>query len=761
MRELVQQPGSDQERADLDPDHLGARCEDSGAAQPAPAADPEQLHAHAALLIEQALSHTALLTERLLHLTRGLGLLPQKSAADDPFGPLVVSDDDVSTVLSSLQRKPEIQAASFGQSCRDPFRAAIRASRAALWRRLQEPATQQSGLASIVQAYTLSKIALDLFLVAIAADWDQRFARLFGFLNNDVCEQRPKVAHLLLTAQAGAPLGSTAAIELMDRALVGPGLIIRESNVSAPFSSQTVRVPGHIVELSAAIITTRHAPGRSWSELRWSDEEKESLANALRRELHRTRGQRLVLLEGPPGSGRLAMAQAAARDADTGVEVCALPRMASDLRSCDRLLAQAACRAKAAGRALVVRSDGALKDGAPTLTVVAAHAARLSIPCFVLVRAGEIEAIDSTIRFVRFAPPRIKPTGRRTLWNESLTSHGLRASASTLDDISARYAITPGRIIEISEELEVRQTWQGDPTVEVGDVRQTLRDITVQRLSGLAARYDSRITLADLVFPDSVHARLEELVQRLRHRHKVLSGWSFADKAHESYGVSALFVGPAGTGKTAAAAAIANALEIDLYIVDFSSIMSKWVGETEQNLARVFDEAEASSVALLFDEADSLFGKRSSEQKSASDRYANLTVNYLLQRMERYSGLAILTTNLEKAMDEAFQRRITSRVKFPATDEEQRLKLWRHLLPTEASYAPDVDLALLAEQHELQGSHIRRALTRAAFRAASSGRENPVLTQEDLEWAAAAEYEDMGRLAYSGGTDPGGGSSLF
>jgi SpoVK/Ycf46/Vps4 family AAA+-type ATPase len=227
----------------------------------------------------------------------------------------------------------------------------------------------------------------------------------------------------------------------------------------------------------------------------------------------------------------------------------------------------------------------------------------------------------------------------------------------------------------------------------------------------------------------------------------VLSEWRFGYGNARGHGVSALFSGPPGTGKTAAAGAVAQALEINLYVINLSSIMSKWVGETEENLARVFDEAEASSVALLFDEADSLFGKRSAEMRSANDRFANITINYLLQRMETYGGLAILTTNLESAIDTAFSRRITNRVVFPAPDLEYRVLLWRELLPAQARYADDVDLETLARQFELPGARVKSALARAAFRVAASGRREPILAQADLVWAAENEYKDMGLLA--------------
>jgi SpoVK/Ycf46/Vps4 family AAA+-type ATPase len=207
-------------------------------------------------------------------------------------------------------------------------------------------------------------------------------------------------------------------------------------------------------------------------------------------------------------------------------------------------------------------------------------------------------------------------------------------------------------------------------------------------------------------------------------------------------GVSALFAGPPGTGKTMAAAVLAGELGLELFRIDLSRVVSKYIGETESNLARVFDEASASRAILLFDEADSLFGKRT-DVRSSVDRYANMEINYLLQRMESFDGISILTTNLEHAMDEAFRRRLHFRVRFEAPDDQMRARLWQKLLPAEAEQTGDIDLAALGRRFEMSGGHIRNAALRAAFLAAGEGR---AIDQAALVAAAEREVEEMGRI---------------
>ena len=242
-----------------------------------------------------------------------------------------------------------------------------------------------------------------------------------------------------------------------------------------------------------------------------------------------------------------------------------------------------------------------------------------------------------------------------------------------------------------------------------------LREAARGGLDVLARRIESRATFDDLVLPRYVSAQLREIASQLRHRHQVYEEWGFGQSHDRGQGIAALFTGESGTGKTLAAEAIANEARLDLYRIDLASVVSKYIGETEKNLSRVFDAAEVSGAVLLFDEADALFGKRS-EVKDSHDRYANIEVAYLLQRIESYRGLAILTSNMKSALDRSFLRRIRFVVQFPFPDAVARAEIWRRQFPPAAPLDP-VDFAALAKL-QLAGGNIRAVALNAAFKAA-------------------------------------------
>lgn len=260
-------------------------------------------------------------------------------------------------------------------------------------------------------------------------------------------------------------------------------------------------------------------------------------------------------------------------------------------------------------------------------------------------------------------------------------------------------------------------------------------------LDGLAERIESAATWDELVLPDASLQALRALASSLRQRARVHGAWGFAERGERGLGVGALFAGPSGTGKTLAAEVLAAELRLDLFRVDLSQLVSKYLGETEKNLRRVFDAAERGAAILLFDEADALFGRRG-EARDAHDRYANLEVAYLLQRMEAYRGLAILTTNLESALDPAFLRRLRFVVRFPLPGAAERLALWRRAFPVRTP-TEGLDFERLA-QLGLTGGGIHNVALRAAYRAAEAG--TPVRMEHVLD-AARAEYEKLGRQA--------------
>ncbi len=328
----------------------------------------------------------------------------------------------------------------------------------------------------------------------------------------------------------------------------------------------------------------------------------------------------------------------------------------------------------------------------------------------------------------------------------ALAHHGLVAHGHT--ELASRYRVGPGVLERVVTDLARTRAAaaidpQHDATDELGGA---LRQHITSRLGATATRVARLAGWSDIVLPDDVIDSLREFVARVRHRRTVYETWGYDRKLTSARGVTALFTGSPGTGKTLVASAIAKDLGLDLYRVDLARVVSKWIGETERNLASVFDAAEDGQAIVLFDEADSLFTKRT-EVKSSVDRYANLEVNYLLQRLDTFEGIAILTTNFGGGIDAAFKRRLSFRLTFPFPDEELRERLWRIHVPPEVPRAGELDFVALAERYRLSGGYIRNAAVRAAFLAASEGAG---LGQGHLERAVALEYREIGKLVESG-----------
>ena len=321
------------------------------------------------------------------------------------------------------------------------------------------------------------------------------------------------------------------------------------------------------------------------------------------------------------------------------------------------------------------------------------------------------------------------PAEQKRLWQQTL---GVAAQNSNgfLDNLAGQFRMS-ARAIHATGSLYA----DAGP----GVLWSSCRAAAQPRLEELAQCIVPAAAWDDLILPDAQKNILRQIAAQARHRMKVYETWGFATKGRRGLGVSALFAGESGTGKTLAAEVLAHQLDLDLYRIDLSSVVSKYIGETEKNLRQVFDAAEEAGAALLFDEADALFGKRS-DVKDSHDRYANIEVSYLLQRMEAYQGLAILTTNLKSALDRAFQRRLRFIVEFPFPSPAEREAIWRRAFPP-AAPTDGIDPAALA-QLKLPGGSIRNIALNAAFLAAEANR--PVAMAHILE-AAHQEAEKNGR----------------
>lgn len=356
------------------------------------------------------------------------------------------------------------------------------------------------------------------------------------------------------------------------------------------------------------------------------------------------------------------------------------------------------------------------------------------------------QGIDRKRSLFYLAFPLPKYKQRAALW-----SYFLKQDSKELDIeiLSAQFLLTTEQIrdaVALAQDLAL----QADRRVQRSDLFQAARHYSSPNLSGLADKIVPRFDWDDFILPEEQMSILKELVTRVRKRSLVLEEWALGKKLVSSSGVTVLFAGPPGTGKTMAAEIIAGELGFDLYKIDLSRMVSKYIGETEKNLGRLFDEAANSNAILFFDEADAIFGKRS-EVKDAHDRYANIEVSYLLQRMESFNGLTILATNLRANMDEAFTRRLQFAVNFPFPDKAERLRIWQTLLPATLPHKTDLNLKLMADRFKLAGGSIRNIIVSAAYLAAADGQ---VLTMEHLAHATRRELQKMGRLISHVGLTP-------
>lgn len=307
------------------------------------------------------------------------------------------------------------------------------------------------------------------------------------------------------------------------------------------------------------------------------------------------------------------------------------------------------------------------------------------------------------------------PMGQRRLWEIALGPES-NGQEEVVDQVSEQFRLSADAIVALGTAIVTRQSNDGERFSR--RLWNVCRSISRPHLETLAERITPAATWEDLILPQTQMQMLRQLAAQARNRMTVYERWGFAVRGRRGLGLSALFSGPSGTGKTLAAEVLATHLRLDMYRIDLSAVVSKYIGETEKNLRQVFDAAETGGVLLLFDEADALFGKRA-EVKDSHDRYANIEVGYLLQRMENFQGLAILTTNSKTSLDKAFQRRLRFTVDFPFPDSTEREAIWKRVFPP-ATPTEGLNPVLLAKLN-MAGGNIRNIALNAAFLAAEQG----------------------------------------
>ena len=688
-----------------------------------------------------------------------------RRAGTGEFRGLYVSDEEVDALLSAEPGERAVagwaEVEGEAAALRDEIRRRADEGRRAGFR---------PRLPHLCATFNLNPFEADLLLLAFAAEFDARHRKLFAYLQDDVARPVPTVelalsllcVNALERARARECLREDA--PLIAHALVALGGETAASSLAASsLAERTLKIDGRVFDF---LCGGDRLDARLAGAARWV------LPSAARRELHAPEETEKILarivplvggregwrcvLRGPGGVGKKTFAAAACREAGRALLVVDLPALFKEppahaapfaAISQTSLLRAALREASLYGAAVYLDGLAGLPaDGASAQTL--AREVEREIENFggfvflgcgaawqpALARPGRVLAIKLA------APDTIT---RRKIWESRLGAAAVASPEIDTSHLAGAFRFTAGEIKSAHARARAVALLRGGdperPTAE--DLLAGCRAQSTQRISALATKITPRRGWDDLVLPRDTVAQLREFCQQVRRRARVHDEWGFGRRHALGRGATALLTGPSGTGKSLSAEVIAGDLGLDLYRVDLSCVVSKYIGETEKNLSRVFDDAQVSNAVLFFDEADALWGKRS-ETKDAHDRYANIEVSYLLQRVEDYEGVCILASNFGKNIDAAFIRRMRFCVELPFPDEAHRLRIWRGVFPEQAPLDSDVDFNFLAHKFKLAGGNIKNVALAAAFNAASNG---GTIKMEHVVLALKREYQKLGR----------------
>lgn len=333
---------------------------------------------------------------------------------------------------------------------------------------------------------------------------------------------------------------------------------------------------------------------------------------------------------------------------------------------------------------------------------------------------------------------------RVEIWSCLLNCANLEDEEDLISNLAVKFRFTPERIHAVLKSVAHLSTDSDDnqKVVELADIYRCCREESNQGLLAYSQKIKPHYKWKDIILPTDTFAQLQEICSSIQNRRKVYGEWGFESKFSLGKGLNILFSGPPGIGKTMSAEIIANELGLDIYKIDLSCVVSKYIGETEKNLSKIFREAGTGNCILFFDEADALFGKRT-EVRDSHDRYANIEINYLLQKMDDYEGIVLLATNMRKNLDPAFTRRLHHLVEFPFPDGKYRERIWRNMFPDETPVSDDIDFEFLAEKFKIAGGNIKNIAINSAFMASTNG---GVVDMENIIMALKREYHKMGKM---------------
>ncbi|WP_145307991.1 ATP-binding protein [Gimesia fumaroli] len=596
-------------------------------------------------------------------------------------------------------------------------------------------------LAAVIRAFSLEFFEFKFFVLALAPELDDRFQRSMGYLLDDMNQRVGTIA--LYCDLLGFDAENRVSIS---KSVLWQELVFENSLVSA---DEPLRIDPYFARwllgdqkaLAAdtricGMIRTYPWPGRKVLEQYWSKSVKKYVCESLLRKCW-------VVLTGDHFDAWRSLLEFGSSELCfewIRIEPKRFANVdAGDIEHCARLIGR---MSRFTGIPVVV--DIAMEEALGIDDRLVEFMITLSrTKCTAVVICREFTSLAGPLNSVKlcfFHAPPLSRSNCIGLVRCAAQMADAELTNEEAESIFGRYALTISKLEEAMRLAQSRPVAFKINQEYIQRFKSACQDVAVEGLSRLSERIEPCFHLDDVVLPEDRKSQLREIVNHVELTSKVLDEWRFRDQLPYGRGVTALLFGPSGTGKTMAAQGIANELGVQLLRVDLSRIVSKYIGDTEKNIDRIFSDAERSGSALLFDEAEALLGKRS-EVKDAHDRYANIEVAYVLQRMEEYDGLAILTTNLRQNLDSAFLRRLRFIIDFPRPDAAAREQIWKLCLPSKAHALEAADFRQLSRKIDLTGGHIRQITIRAAFSAAA---ENRLIHLLHIADAAKAEFAKLG-----------------
>lgn len=599
---------------------------------------------------------------------------------------------------------------------------------------------------TLCELFKLGHFESDVLLICLAPELDLRYEKLYSYLQNDVTRKRPTVdlvtGFLCFSVEeklyARKYFSQTAP-------LIKNHLIAFTGDDQLPLLSRSLKLDERIINFLLGIegidqsirnFAALKQPGNSFNEIISSEDHKKTMLEFIRPP---SSAPLMFFFRGVYGTGKKMAAEAISLELRTPLMIVDSRGLKkNDYIECLSIILREVILNNAS---LYLDNFDLLMEKDSGIDILNVIQYLDSFPGYVYL-SGDIQfepkGLIKNHSFIRLDFQIPSFTLRKQLWKHFLNGNATNAD---IEALAGKFKFSAGQIKDAIFAAQNSANAKGGQGLTMEDLYQGCRAQSGSGLSAMAKKIEPNYTWEDIILPKDTKNQLKEVAGSIKFKGIVYSDWGFDRKLSIGKGLNVLFSGPSGTGKTMAAEIIAKETHLDIYKIDLSNVVSKYIGETEKNLSKIFSEAQTSNAILFFDEADTLFGKRS-EVKDAHDRYANIEIGYLLQKMEEFDGVVILATNLSKNIDDAFLRRIQIAIDFPFPDDSHRKLIWTRMFPEEAPLAKDIDYNFLAGKIKLAGGNIKNIAIAAAFYAAENSGE---ISMHHIMHAAKREYQKIGK----------------